>query len=131
MSGNNAGLHVKVDAYHISLLPFAVYAEISVLERGLYSFSIYLNGVSGGLAVRVAVKVSGNYLVSDPSGYADVQAELAGSLIDGNLYIAVPGILCGLGYLNVLAVYLRGKGVGHKEVYKQLVVLNGIYVTGY
>ena len=76
------------------------------------------------------VKVSGNYLVSDPSGNADVQAELAGSLIDGNLYIAVPGIFRGLGNLNVLAVNLGGKGVGHKEVYKQLVVLNGIYVTG-
>ena len=57
MSLHNARFHVKVDAYFVSLLPFAGNNKIAVLEFTLHGSAVNAYGIAKALAVHILVKV--------------------------------------------------------------------------
>ena len=92
---NGAGLHVKVQAHDVALLPLAVDGQVAVLGSGDGDLCA-IDGAGGvqSLIVVIAIEVAGNYIAFQPAGNTNLHGELACRvLVDGDGDVAVPRIL--------------------------------------
>ena len=64
---HGARLHINMYFHLISLFPFAVDAEVSVLQITFYFFSVDSNRITESLSVTVGIKVARHYLILYPS----------------------------------------------------------------